>query len=68
MVERVADLTVDELRALIRETVREVLSELDDEQDLEFTPEFAERLRAYIQEKPQGRPLDEVARELGFDE
>ncbi len=67
MAERVADLTVDELRALIREAVQEVLSELDGE-DLDFAPEFAERLRAYLRERPKGRPLDEVARELGLDE
>lgn len=78
---RVTDLTVDELRTLIREemrvlvreAVREALSEFaegDDDPDagLEVKPEIAERLRAFLRERPQGQPLDDVVRELGLDD
>ncbi len=78
---RVTDLTVDQLRALIREemrdlvreAVREVLTELtegDDDPDagLSLKPEIAERLDSYLKERPQGRPLDDIARELGLDD
>ncbi len=74
---RVTDLTVDQLRALIREEmrdlVREVLTELtegDDDPDagLSLKPEIAERLDSYLKERPQGRPLDDIARELGLDD
>jgi hypothetical protein len=77
---RVTDLTVDELRALIREevqalvqeAVREALATLAAEEDdpdagLELKPEVAERLRKFQQERPQGLPLDDIARELGLE-
>ncbi len=71
---RVTDLTVDQLRALIREemrdlvreAVREVLNELtegdDDDPDagLSLKPEIAERLDSYLKERPQGRSLNDV--------
>jgi hypothetical protein len=78
---RVAALTVEELRELIREeiqdlvreAVREALAEFSDECDdpdagLSLKPEVAERLQAYLRERPQGRPLDDIARELGLDD
>jgi hypothetical protein len=70
MADRVADLTVDEFKQLIRETVIEVFTELTDEDDeeLEFQPAILDRLRTYLRDKPSSRPLDDVARELGLDE
>jgi hypothetical protein len=69
---RVTDLTVDELRALIREemqalvrdAVREALTEFAAEGDdpdvgLAFSSEIAARLEAFLRERPQGRPLDD---------
>ncbi|MHB8628307.1 MAG: hypothetical protein ACYDBJ_16795 [Aggregatilineales bacterium] len=68
--ERVADLTVDEFKALIRQTLYEVLDEFyDDDPDagLEFKPEVAAYLReALIADRP-GIPAEEVARRLGIE-
>jgi len=74
-VSRVADLTVDELRALIREeiedlvreAVREALVEFNAESDdpdagLTLKPGIVERLQAYSKARPKGRPLDDIAR------
>jgi len=78
MVNRVADLTIDEFRemmreemqTLIRQTVREVLEEVmsdeDSDEGLEFKPEIAERLQTYLAEKPKGRPAQEVMKDLGL--
>lgn len=69
---RVADLTIDEFKALIRQTVYEVLDEFYDDDDpdagLEFKPEVAAYLRdALIADRP-GIPAEEVARRLGIEE
>lgn len=68
----IQDMTRDELRALIREVLVEVLDELGDElpdpdEGLVFRPEIAERLRAFLRDKPAGEPIEDVARELGLD-
>jgi hypothetical protein len=72
----IKDLTVEELRALIREemrpliheTVRQVLDEVigdhDPDMDLAFKPEIANQLSEYLREKPKGQPAHEVMREL----
>ena len=78
-VSRVTDLTVDELRALIREEMQELVREavrealvdlagddVDPDAGLEFKPEIAARLRAFQQGKMQGRLLDDVVREMSF--
>lgn len=69
---RVSDLTVDELRtlireemqALVREAVRDALLEItgedsDPDEGLLFKPAVAERLRAFLTDRPQGRSLDD---------
>lgn len=74
---RVADLTVDELRmlmreemrGLIRETVQEVLDEMSEEDPdagLKFRPEIEAELEEYMREKPKGRPAHEIMKELGL--
>jgi hypothetical protein len=77
---RVADLTIDEFRAmmreelhsLIRQTVRETLQEIISEDDaddwLEFRPEIAERLSKFISEQPTGEGVDDILKELGIHE
>jgi hypothetical protein len=78
---RVADLTVDELRtlireemeALVREAVRDALAEITEEDAdpdarLGFRPAIADRLQRYLKEHPQGRSLDDVINELGLDD
>lgn len=61
----------DELRALIRDVVEEVIVELvakvDPDEGLTFAPDFADSLRAYLQDKPDGRPAGEVFKDLGLD-
>ena len=66
---RVADMTVDELRTLIRETVLETLEEAvfrDIEDDLEFSDDVAEYLREYLVNRPEGEPAEKVMKELGL--
>lgn len=67
---RIADLTVSELRDLIRDTVWDVLLEFAEEADpdagLEFKPEIAERLRAFLTTRPEGRPLEDIVSEMGL--
>lgn len=66
---RVADLTVEELKALIRETVLETLEEAvfrDIEDDLEFSDDVAEYLREYLVKRPEGEPAEKVMKELGL--
>lgn len=70
--ERVADLTIDEFKALIRQTIYEVLEEFYEDDDdpnagLELKPEVAAYLReAMIADRP-GIPAEEVARRLGIE-
>lgn len=61
----VADLTVDELREIIRETVRETLLERDPDAGLELHPELIELL---LQPEPlEGRiTIEDLAAEIGF--
>jgi hypothetical protein len=63
--QRVADLTIEEFRALIRETVRETMLEKDPDAGLELSDEVIE-----ILSKPaskEGRiTIEELAAEVGF--
>lgn len=72
---RVGDLTVEELRALIRQTVRDLISEYFSEgegesgsdQELALRPAIAAELREFLATRPTGKPLDHVARDMGLD-
>ncbi len=63
---KVAELTVEELQTLIRETVEAVLAEHFDESALPLRTDVAERLRA-VPDSAQDTPVAEVARRLGLD-
>ena len=70
----VADLTIAEFRALIRETVAEVVEELmgDPDEGLALSDWAAARLEAAREEAAAGElqtvPLTEVARQYGLPE
>ncbi len=68
---RVSDLTVDALRALLREVVEEVVEEklgllVDPDGDAELRPEVIESLEAYSASDRTGIDADEVFRSLGL--
>jgi len=69
---KVAELTVEELRALIEDTVDARLEELmgDPDDGLELREEFEERLRSSLAAAERGEKrvsMEEVARRLGLD-
>ncbi len=71
-VQRVGDLTVEELKRLIREVVWESLQELlsDPNAGLELRPEVRERLQHSLSEQWSEEntfPVEEVARRLGLE-
>ena len=64
---KVADLTVEEFRALVREVVYEVLDDYQGEDDDgELRPEFIEELERRIAEGGPTYSEAEVRRELGL--
>jgi hypothetical protein len=64
---KVADLTIDEFRELIREMVCEVLEEQRLEDEGGLRPEFEAELRASLESPAEGVPLEKVAKELGIE-
>ena len=69
--QKVADLTTDELRSLIREAVIETLNELieDPDEGLELREDFALKLEASIKAVEAGEPTisaEEADRLLGL--
>lgn len=67
MGDKIADLTVDELKAVVREAVEEVLLDATDpDAGLELKPEFRERLRRnMIAERDSSvSPLGDVIRRV----
>jgi len=77
---KLSELTVGEFRALIRaeihdlareavyEVWEEIKSGVDPDEGLEFKPEVAERLRKFMEEQPDGEPIDDILSELGMQE
>ena len=70
--QKVSDLSVSELRELIREVVLDCVGESyeDFHRDLEVSPEFAANLQATIDAVAAGEPTipaEEVYRRLGLD-
>ncbi|MEM8505779.1 MAG: hypothetical protein AAF716_21830 [Cyanobacteria bacterium P01_D01_bin.1] len=73
---KVADLTVEALRLLIKETVTEAIEDLlnaagvDPDAGLELRPEVASQLRDALERRQAGEggiPLSVAANELGVD-
>ena len=70
--QRVSDLTVDELRGLIREIVTETMAEIltDPDTGLELREEFQFELQQSLQQrlghKQETTPIEDVARDLGL--
>ena len=69
---KVANLTVDELRKLIREEVKQTLREIfaDPDEDLELRDEFRSELERSLAEVEAGGKIisaQEVAAKLGLD-
>jgi len=71
MPKTVAQMTTDELRALLEELIEQKLVALlaDPDVGLELRPEFEQRLRELdkrVQKGERGRDFNEVMAELGF--
>jgi len=69
---QVKDMTIEELKALIRQTVAETLGEFIDDPDsgLELKAEVRQQLIDSLQETEagvRGVPAQEVAKKLGLD-
>ncbi len=72
MIVRVSDLTVEQLRALLRELVEEVVDEKlgllsDPDANAELRPDVAASLRDYLASERRGDDADVVFRSLGID-
>jgi len=72
MVLHVNDLTVDELRALMREVVKEVVEEkfgmlTDPDEGLALREDVVESLDAYLNSDHRGDDADDVFRKLGLE-
>ena len=69
---KVKELTVEQLRTLIREAIEEKLEDVigDPDHGLELREEIKEKLRrslAAMQGGEKGIPIDQVARQAGLD-
>lgn len=74
---KLADLTVGDLRMIIREIVEDVVQQAvfeleqqlpDPDEGLELKPEFAEQLRKSLDEERELYSLEEVKKALGLDD
>jgi hypothetical protein len=73
----ISDLTVEELRillreemrSLIRETVQEVLEELTDdvEDGVRLKPEVEAQLQRFLHDQPDGESVDDILTELDLN-
>jgi hypothetical protein len=69
---KVADLTLNEFKKLIRETVKQTLKEIftDPDEELELRDDFRRALERSLTEADAGgktRPASDVAADLGLD-
>jgi hypothetical protein len=76
---KLSELTVGDLQRLIGEATQKAMYDLlweleaylpDPDESKELKPEFAQKLREFIDNKDRGelKTLDEVSRKLGLDE
>lgn len=63
---KVSDMTIGELKALIRDAINELI---DPDYGLELRPEIEESLKESIKQKERGEgiPLEEVKKKLGLE-
>jgi len=61
---KVGDMTVGELKELIKDIVQEVI---DPDYGLELRPEVEAELRESLKRKEKGIPLEAVVKELGLE-
>jgi len=61
---KVGDMTVGELKELIKEVVQEVI---DPDYGFELRPEVEAELRESLKRKEKGIPLEAVVKELGLE-
>jgi len=68
-VEELRILLREEMRVLIRETVQEVLEELinDVEDGIKLKPEVEAQLQRFLRDQPDGEPIDDILDELGLN-
>ena len=69
---KVKELTVEQLKLLIKESVEEKLQEIlgDPDQGLEFNEDIVKRLRnslSAVKKGDQGKPVEQVTKELGIE-
>ena len=68
---KIKELTVEQLNALINEAVEDRLAEyIDPDKGCAVKPEVLEELRKSLAEVKRGKrgiPLEQLAREMGFD-
>lgn len=76
MTDKVAELTVDELRELLHSTIRELVEEVveerigmltDPDEGLELRPEVVDSLQEYLESDQQGDDADDEFRALGLE-
>jgi len=72
---KLAELTVGEFRTLVQEIVADAVEQAmfeleqqlpDPDAGKELRPEVAEQLRKYLDEKPEGRPAEDIMKDLGL--
>lgn len=64
---KVAELTVEELSALVRHAVTDVLEQRDPDFGLKLRPGLEEQLRYQMEHPEEGTPLDVAMKELGIE-
>jgi hypothetical protein len=76
MTDKVAELTVDELRELLHSTIRELVEEVieermgmltDPDADLELRSEVVNSLQEYLESDQRGDDADDVFQALGLE-
>lgn len=72
---KLAELTVGEFKTIVREIVQDIVKQAmfeleqylpNPDEGKPLKPEVAEELRRYLQERPDGRPVEDVMKELGL--